>query len=256
MVRASGAPQVEQQDDMTERAPTLADIALHAVASTSTPSPPLTGVARTVLREQVKELLIGRIIRGELGPGEPLVETRIAQELGTSQAPVREALRDLALLRLVDAEPFRSARVRRFSKQDVLDIYSVRAALDDLAARRTCVELAGDVRLLETELEAMREAARSGDRAALIRHDLEFHRIILESAGNPALTQCWATLGVEAMLTLTIYRPMTDPEAVAESHVATVEAMRSQRPAAAGREARRHVELYARLARQNNRTTR
>jgi DNA-binding GntR family transcriptional regulator len=256
MVRAGGAPQVEQQDDTTEHAPTFADIALHAVASTSAPSPPLSGVARTVLREQVKELLIGRIIRGELGPGEPLVETRIAQELGTSQAPVREALRDLALLRLVEAEPFRSARVRRFSKQDVLDIYSVRAALDDLAARRTCGELAGDVRLLETQLEAMRDAARSGDRAALIRHDLEFHRVILESAGNPALTQCWATLGVEAMLTLTIYRPMTDPEAVAESHVAIVEAMRSQRPAAAGKEARRHVELYARLARQNNRSAR
>ena len=83
----------------------------------------MSGVARTVLREQVKELLIGRIIRGELGPGAPLVETRIAQELGTSQAPVREALRDLALLRLVETEPFRSARVRRFSEQDVLDIY-------------------------------------------------------------------------------------------------------------------------------------
>ena len=102
--------------------------------------------------------------------------------------------------------------------------------------------------------EEMRAAARTGDRASLIRHDLEFHRQILDAAGNPALTQCWATLGVEAMLTLTIYRPLTDPAAVAESHVPIIEAMRSNRPAAAGRAARRHVELYARLARRTRST--
>jgi DNA-binding GntR family transcriptional regulator len=248
--RASAGAQTEKQS-AADVEPDSGELALRAVATRSGTGAPMAGVARTVLREQVKELLIGRIIRGDLGPGAPLVETRIAQELGTSQAPVREALRDLALLRLVEAEPFRSARVRRFSEQDVLDIYGVRAALDDLAARRACSEGAGDVSLLERELEAMREAARAGDRAMLIRHDLAFHREILESAGNPALTQCWATLGVEAMLTLTIYRPMTDPIDVAESHVAIVDAMRSGRPAAAGREARRHVELYAKLARSH-----
>jgi DNA-binding GntR family transcriptional regulator len=209
----------------------------------------MAGVARTVLREQVKELLVGRIIRGELGPGEPLVETRIAQELGTSQAPVREALRDLALLRLVEAEPFRSARVRRFTDQDLREIYTVRGALDDLSGRLACATLDGDVAALEIELEAMRAAARTGDRASLITHDLAFHRLILEAAGNASLTQCWATLGVEALLTLTIYRPMTDPVDVAESHVALVDALRSRRAATAGREARRHVERYAKLAR-------
>jgi DNA-binding GntR family transcriptional regulator len=251
MSPSGGGTKTEQPraGDEPEQAP--GEAALLAVATRSGASAPIGGVARTVLREQVKELLIGRIIRGELPPGAPLVETRIAHELGTSQAPVREALRDLALLRLVETEPFRSARVRRFSQQDVLDIYGVRAALDDLAARRTCTNLAGDVSLLEAELDAMRDAARSGDRAKLIRHDLAFHRQILESAGNPALTQCWATLGVEAMLTFTVYRPMTDPVDVAESHVGIVEALRSGKPAAAGREARRHVDLYARLARSN-----
>ena len=69
-------------------------------------------ISRTVLREQVKDVLLQRIVSGELKPGERLVETRIAQELGTSQAPVREALRDLQLLRLVESEPFRGSRVR------------------------------------------------------------------------------------------------------------------------------------------------
>jgi DNA-binding GntR family transcriptional regulator len=69
-------------------------------------------VARTVLREQIKDDLLERILRGELRPGERLVETRLARKPGTSQAPVREALRDLQLMRLVDSEPFRGARVR------------------------------------------------------------------------------------------------------------------------------------------------
>ena len=68
-------------------------------------------------------------------PGERLVETRIAQELGTSQAPVREALRDLELLRLVESEPFRGARVRPFGDSELVEIYPVRAVLEELAAR-------------------------------------------------------------------------------------------------------------------------
>ena len=54
----------------------------------------MSAISRTVLREQVKDVLLQRIVSGELKPGERLVETRIASELGTSQAPVREALRD------------------------------------------------------------------------------------------------------------------------------------------------------------------
>src|SRR3954468_15644671 len=95
----------------------------------------MTAIARTVLREQVKDVLLQRIVSGELEPGERLVETRIAQELGTSQAPVREALRDLELLRLVESEPFRGARVRVFDEEEMIEVYPVRAALEELAAR-------------------------------------------------------------------------------------------------------------------------
>jgi DNA-binding GntR family transcriptional regulator len=209
----------------------------------------MSGVARTVLREQVKELLAGRIIRGEIAPGEPLVETRIAQELGTSQAPVREALRDLALLGLVETEPFRSARVRRISEKEVFDIYPVLAALDELATRMACVKLAGDVSGLEPEVEAMRSAAADDDRPKLITHNLAFHRFILDASENTSLAKCWASLGVEALLTLTIYRDLMSPADVAESHVPIVELLRARRPAAAGREARKHVLIHAKLAR-------
>ena len=147
-------------------------------------------VSRTVLREQIKEILLERILRGELEPGERLVETRLARELGTSQAPVREALRDLQLLRLVESEPFRGARVRAVDDSQLLPVFPVRAALEELAAREAARSANGEVDVLEAELEAMRAAAAREDWRTQISHDVAFHRT------NEPLLQSWLGLGV------------------------------------------------------------
>lgn len=210
----------------------------------------MTAIARTVLREQVKDVLLQRIVRGELQPGERLVETRIAQELGTSQAPVREALRDLELLRLVESEPFRGARVRRFAEAELVEIYPVRAALEELAAKEAAGKLDGDVSTLEAEVDAMRTAAKRGDLHGLVQHDFTFHRRIVEAAGNAVLLQSWKGLGVEGRITLTIYGTQVEPGEAAELHVPTLEAIRSGSASLAGREARKHVEYFAKLARR------
>src|SRR6476620_3969543 len=112
-------------------------------------------VSRTVLREQVKDLLLERILTHEYGPGDRLVETRIAQELGVSQAPVREALRELESLRFVESSPFKGARVREVSDDELAEIYPIRAALEDVAARAAAERLDGDVAALEREIRAM-----------------------------------------------------------------------------------------------------
>ena len=206
-------------------------------------------ISRTVLREQVKDVLLQRIVSGELEPGERLVETRIAQELGTSQAPVREALRDLELLRLVESEPFRGSRVRVFDEEEMIEVYPVRASLEELAARLAAEKLGGDVASLEVEFEAMRDAARRGDTNALVQHDIAFHRLIVEAAGNSVLEQCWKSLGVESRITISLYGTYMDPAQAAERHVKLIDAIRSQNPSAAAREARKHVEVSAKLAR-------
>lgn len=210
----------------------------------------MSSISRTVLREQVKDILLQRIVGGELKPGERLVETRIAQELGTSQAPVREALRDLELLRMVESEPFRGARVRAFGDAELIEVYPVRAVLEELAAKEAAKRLEGDVKALEAELDAMRAAAKRGDLNALVHHDIAFHRAIVDAAGNAVLEQCWRTLGVEGRITLTIYGTLVEPDEAAELHVPILEAIRSEGPAAAGRAARKHVEHFARLARR------
>ena len=211
--------------------------------------PPMSAISRTVLREQVKDILLQRIVSGELRPGERLVETRIASELGTSQAPVREALRDLELLRLVESEPFRGARVREFGDDELIEVYPVRAVLEELAAKEAATRLDGDVSLLEREVDEMRAAASRGDVNALARHDIAFHRLMVEAAGNVILEQCWKSLGVEGRITISLYGTYVEPEEAAELHVPILEAIRSGKPGAAGRAARKHVEAFARIAR-------
>ena len=216
----------------------------------------MSTVSRTVLREQIKEILLERILRGELEPGERLVETRIARELGTSQAPVREALRDLQLLRLVESEPFRGARVRAVDDAQLLPVFPVRAALEELAAREAAVRANGDVRPLERELVAMREAAAREDWRTQISHDLAFHRTVVEMADNEPLLQCWLVLGVEVSTAFAVYWTYWDQMDLAEFHVPIVEAIRAGDPARAGAEARKHVRRTERVVRRRTRAGR
>ena len=202
-------------------------------------------VSRVVLREQVKELILQRILTGVYAPGDRLVETRIAQELGTSQAPVREALRDLELLRFIESAPFKGARVREVSDEELLEIYPVRAALEELAARRAAVRLGGDVERLEAELDAMHAAADAGDLHTQVAHDVNFHRLIVQAAGNGILEDVWGFLRVESRTIITAVRTGMDGHEIAERHRPVLEALRARDPDRAGTALRRHLEEFA-----------
>ena len=206
-------------------------------------------IARTVLREQVKDVLLERILRGELEPGERLVETRLARELGTSQAPVREALRDLELLRLVESEPFRGSRVRAVDDSQLLPVFPVRAVLEELDAGEAARN-ASDVGALDRELESMREAAAAADWRTQIAHDVAFHRTMVELARNEPLLQSWLVLGVEVSTAFATYQTLWDQTELAEFHVPIVEAIRAGDSRRAGAEARKHVRRTERVVRR------
>jgi DNA-binding GntR family transcriptional regulator len=210
-------------------------------------------IGRTVLREQVKEVLLERILRGELKAGERLVETRIASELGTSQAPVREALRDLELLRLVESEPFRGARVRAVGDEQLLAVFPVRRVLEELAAREAARKAGGDVSSLERELQAMRDAAVEGDWRTQVSHDLGFHRAVVELADNEALLQCWLVLGVEVSTAFAVYWTYFNQLEMVDFHRPILEAIRAGDVARAGNEARKHVRRTEQVVRRRTR---
>jgi len=138
-------------------------------------------ISRNVLSDQVKDRLLDAILTGEYPPGSRIIETRVARECGTSQAPVREALRDLEALGVVEIAPFRGARVRRPTRSELVEAFIVRSELESLAARLAVPHLSDAVfEELEGYIAEMHAAAISGDAYAEAMADLKFHRRFVE----------------------------------------------------------------------------
>ncbi|MEP6827736.1 MAG: GntR family transcriptional regulator, partial [Aestuariivirga sp.] len=119
------------------------------------------------LRQKLKDVLLRRILGGEYKSGERLTELRIAAEFGTSQAPVREALRDLESTGLVVTKPRRGTYVAEVLSKGLREIYAVRGALEEQATRIATRNGTCDLQLLQRETDAMRNAARSGNLSAV-----------------------------------------------------------------------------------------
>jgi DNA-binding GntR family transcriptional regulator len=198
-------------------------------------------VGRIVLRDQVKTILLERILSGDYAPGDRLVETRIAQELGTSQAPVREALRELELLRFLESAPFRGTWVREVSDAELIEVFPIRAALEEVAAREAARRLDGDVTALEAEVEAM---ANAPDVLTQVEHDTRFHQLIVEASGNQRLIEIWSTLQVEARTTITALATGLTAAEAADLHRPILEALRRRNPKQAEKAIRSHVEMF------------
>ena len=204
-------------------------------------------IKRTVMREQIKDVLLERILGGAYQPGDRLVEMQLAQELGTSQAPVREALRELEALGFVASQPFRGSRVRAVTRAELAEIYPVRAALEEVAAREAAVRLDGNVAALQTELDAMRLAARRDDLHAFLPHDVAFHRLIVEAAGNTVLLNVWTSLRVEARTLISAIETDLDLRDIAEMHRPVLDALAARDPEQAGTLLRRHIAYFGKL---------
>jgi DNA-binding GntR family transcriptional regulator len=203
-------------------------------------------VNRAMLRDQIKDVLLQRILDGDYSPGQRIVETRVAEEFGVSQAPVREALRELEILRLVVSEPFRGARVRDVSAHEIAQAYPVRAALEELAARLAAAALAGRPEVLAAELDGMRAAAADDDLHRFVRHDVAFHRVFVDASANETLIQLWESLHVDLRTRVTLIQRVPDLADVAESHVPIMEALAAGDADRAGTIVREHIEGFGR----------
>lgn len=203
---------------------------------------------RPVLRERAKDVVIERILSGEYPPGTRIKEHHLATELGVSQAPIREAIRDLEAMRFVESQPYRGARVREVSRDELAEIYPVRAALEEVAGRAAAVRMtAGQLATLDAELSAMRRAARAGDRDQQLARDARFHELIVEAAGNTTLHEVWTSLRIEARTLVSLLHSDDDLVSIADTHQAIVDALRSGDATAAGTQMRRHIESFGDL---------
>ena len=200
-------------------------------------------LARSVLADQVKERILAAILSGEYGPDSRIVETQVARELGTSQAPVREALRGLEALGVVEIAPFRGARVRRPSRREILEAYAIRSALETLAATLAVPRLTqADVDDLAGHLAAMRAAADADDGRALAEADARFHGRIVELADNATLLRVWRSLEPLSRTYLTLVVPGADAHWAANLHAPILAAVERRDPAAVAGALRDHFE--------------
>jgi DNA-binding GntR family transcriptional regulator len=206
---------------------------------------------RSNLREQIKDVILQRIVAGEYSPGARLVETRIAQELGVSQAPVREALRDLEQLGCIVHEPFRGCSVRAFSAEDLLEAFPVRAALEALAARLAAERITEDELLHLAELlDRMRGAAQRGDAHDQSQANASFHATVVHAARNATLERQWSFLEPYSRTYLTVSQPGTDLLAMSERHVPILEALRARDAEAAAAAMHQHLMDAAELLKE------
>lgn len=200
-------------------------------------------ILRSVLAEQVKDRLLQDILAGRYSPHSRIVETRVARELGTSQAPVREALRGLEALGVVEILPFRGARVRRPSAHELLEAYAVRSELECLAARLGVPRMTNaDLEELEALHTAMQRAAESGDRHEVAVVDAAFHARLVLLAGNATLGRVWRSLEPFSRTYITLVAPGADAHWTADLHPRIVAALRTREPEAVVEALRRHFD--------------
>ncbi len=198
---------------------------------------------RVVLSDRVKEYIVEAVLSGELKPGDRIVESSMARELGVSQAPVREAIRDLVLLGFLESQPYKGTSVRSFTYEELWETYTVRAALESLAARLAATHLTDeDADRLQGILDEMMEAAGQQDRDRLLQLDNRFHETILKFSRNKTLEQLWKTLQFSTWSIVTYRKSSYDPGYLATRHVELLDALKSGDPENAARTMQHHIE--------------
>ncbi len=149
---------------------------------------------RTCMRDRIRDVLVERILDGTYPAGMQLKEMALAREFNVSQAPIREALRELEGSGLVRSERFRGTLVRGTDVAEILESYELRATLETRALYLAAPYDEHLLAELQQSLNEMRAALQAADPERYIDHAMSLHRRILESSGNRAFLSVWDSL--------------------------------------------------------------
>ena len=147
---------------------------------------------RPLYSHEIRDAIKQAILNEELKPGDRVVETRWAKNFGVSQSPVREAIRELESMGLIENRPFQGAFVRILDKQTIQDAYKVRSALE-IVGIQTASAMITEQQLEELAgiLAEMEKAGKAKQFDLFVEKDSLFHEKIIEVAQNPLLTHLW-----------------------------------------------------------------
>lgn len=179
------------------------------------------------LRDVVFNTLREAILRGDLEPGERLMEIALANRLGVSRTPIREAIRKLELEGLVVMIPRRGAQVASITKKDLQDVLEVRSSLEVLATELACERIDSEsLDHLKAALKRFKEALGSSDVAVIARADVDFHDVIFASTNNARLVQILNNLREQMYrYRLEYLKDFTSHERLLHEHQRLVEAI-------------------------------
>lgn len=198
------------------------------------------------LRDVVFRTLRQAILRGELKPGERLMEIRLANQLGVSRTPIREAIRMLELDGLVIMVPRKGAQVAQITEKDLNDVLEVRLGLEELAVKLACE------RITEEELRSLYQASRSfeklletetDDLQELAQADVAFHDVIYQATNNERLIQLLNNLREQMYRYRIEYlKDVKSRRSLVEEHDALYERMKKRDLTGAQKMIREHIE--------------
>lgn len=199
------------------------------------------------LRDVVFNTLREAILKGELKPGERLMELQLAAKLGVSRTPIREAIRMLEQEGLAVTMPRKGAEVAKMTLKDMEDVLEIREALDELAAQVACI------RISEEQLERLQEKKadfehilKSGDVKLMAEADVRFHDVIYEATGNPKLVNLLNNLREQIYRYRVEYiKDANNHPILIKEHEAIYTALKERNEQAAILAIREHVENQA-----------
>lgn len=209
------------------------------VPSNTADTPPAAGFVATI------RLLEDMILKGEVRPGERLNELALSRSLGIPRATLREAVRGLEQMALVEVVPNRGVLVRSLSVKDALDLYDLRAALFRAAARLVAQRgTASAIAGLRAIDDAMTEAASEARFNDYYDRNLDFHTALMQAGGNPPLAQAYATAtkGLHLFRKRTLLHP-AQLDTSRREHDRILVALEARDASAAGQAAEKHIVL-------------
>lgn len=209
---------------------------------TKKPSSALAFLQASSLPMLVQEEIERLIMTGELPVGSRINESELAQRFNTSRGPIREALKALEEAGLVRTEKNRGMFVREISFEEADEIYELREALEEIIGRRVAKAITADgIERLKAMVDAMREAALAQELEQYAQLNLQFHDILLDTAGSAKLTETYQRLIKE--LSLFRLRALAGGclRVSADEHREIVDAIASRDANHAGLTLRRHV---------------
>ena len=196
------------------------------------------------LRDVVFNTLRKAILTGKLKPGERLMEVHLANQLGVSRTPIREAIRKLELEGFVIMIPRRGAEVARITEKSLKDVLEVRRALDALSVELACDRITEeDIERLLKACQDFELAARGNDAAVIAKADVDLHDIIVEATGNQRLQQLVNNLSEQMYRYRFVYiKEESQHDMLVAEHKEIYESIASRDKERAARAARIHID--------------